>query len=144
MTKSPLVFVDDHCCFACGMQNPDGLRIEWKVEGLTMIGEYTPEKKYQGWKGILHGGIIATLLDEAMTRLAWITYQGALTAEMNVRFVAPAKIGELLIIRGEITHVRRKLVEMKATIYASETVIAYSTGKAIREAIPKITSSEDS
>jgi len=39
--------------------------------------EFIPDRKYQGWKAILHGGIIATLLDEAMTRLAWIACGGA-------------------------------------------------------------------
>src|SRR5579862_1773065 len=107
---------DNHRCFACGMENPDGLRLLWKVEGLTCTTQFTAEPKYQGWKGILHGGIIATLLDEAMTRLAWIVCGGALTAEMTVRFVQPAPIGKLLLIRGEITNERRKIVEMKATI----------------------------
>src|SRR6185503_19657222 len=101
---------DNQCCFACGMNNPDGLRIAWKVEGLIMTAQYVTEAKYQGWKGILHGGIIATLLDEAMTRLAGIVYGGALTAEMTVRFIAPAKIGQLLSIRGEILNESRKIV----------------------------------
>ena len=130
-----LELVDDHHCFACGMNNPDGLRIEWKVEGLTTTAEFTPERKYQGWKGILHGGIIATLLDEAMTRLAWVVCGGALTAEMTVRFVFPAQIGEILFIRGEIVKESRKIIEMKASIHAGHSggkLIAYSTGKAIK------------
>lgn len=132
MTK--LELVDDHRCFACGMENPDGLRLEWKVEGLATSTQFTPEAKYQGWKGILHGGIIATLLDEAMTRLAWITYGGALTAEITVRYVAPAPIGEVLIVRGEIVSDSRKLVEMKATVHSSVSgkLIAHSTGKAMK------------
>jgi uncharacterized protein (TIGR00369 family) len=128
-----LELVDDHYCFACGMKNPDGLRIQWKVEGLTTSAEFTPDRKYQGWKGILHGGIIATLLDEAMTRLAWVVCGGALTAEMTVRFVSPAKIGELLQVRGEIIGQSRKIVEMKASVqHASGGLIAHSTGKAIK------------
>ncbi len=124
--------VDDHGCFACGMQNPHGLRLEWKVEGHTTSTQYIPEQKYQGWQGILHGGIIATLLDEAMTRLAWIVCGGALTAEMTVRFIAPAKIGELLLVRGEIVSESRKIVEMKASIHSANTLIAHSSGKAIK------------
>ena len=142
-----LELVDDHRCFACGMDNPDGLRLEWKVEGLTTSTLYTPESKYQGWKGILHGGIIATLLDEAMTRLAWVIYGGAVTAEMTVRYVAPAEIGDLLIIRGEIVSDSRKLVEMKASIHSSATgkLIAHSTGKAMKmmRAVESISNNED-
>jgi len=67
-----------------------------------------------------------------MTRLAWVTCGGALTAEMNVRFVAPAVIGEMLFIRGEIVNERRRIIEMKASIHSSESLIAHSTGKAIK------------
>ncbi len=124
--------VDERSCFACGMDNPDGLRIEWTVEGKTTYAEFTPDAKYQGWKGILHGGILATLLDEAMTRLACIVFGPALTAEMTVRFVAPAKIGEKLSIRGEVVHESRKLIEMKASIHMGKALIAHSTGKVIK------------
>ena len=122
---------DDRCCFVCGMDNPDGLRLKWTDEGLTTTAQFTPDQKYQGWKGVLHGGIIATLLDEAMTRLVSVIFGNALTAEMTVRFVAPAMIGELLSIRGEITRDRGKIVEMKASIHSGELLIAYSTGKAV-------------
>ncbi|MES2199925.1 MAG: PaaI family thioesterase [Chlamydiota bacterium] len=126
---------DNHKCFACGLENLDGLRLEWHVEGNVMTTQFIPESKYQGWKGLVHGGILATLLDEAMTRLAWIVYGGAMTAEMTVRYVTPTRIGELLYIRGEIVKDSRRLVEMKATIHvegATSPVVAYATGKAIK------------
>lgn len=129
----PMKWEDDHSCFACGMDNSEGLRIHWKIDGLTTTAEFIPERKYQGWKGILHGGIIATLLDEAMTRLASVVYGGAVTAEMTVRFVAPAPIGERLLIRGEIVKESRKLIELKASLHnIAGKPIAYSTGKVIR------------
>ncbi|MBS0626607.1 MAG: PaaI family thioesterase [Verrucomicrobia bacterium] len=126
---------DNHQCFACGLENPHGLRLHWQVEGHTMTTEFIAEQKYQGWKGIVHGGILATLLDEAMTRLAWIVCGGALTAEMTVRYVAPAPIGELLYVRGEIVKDSKRLVEMKAFIHkgnAEGPVIAHAVGKAIK------------
>ncbi|MCC6127846.1 MAG: hypothetical protein IT584_01415 [Chlamydiae bacterium] len=64
------VYEDDRHCFACGMENLDGLRIVWHTEGLFTEAEFTADRKFQGWKGLLHGGIVATLLDDAMTRLA--------------------------------------------------------------------------
>lgn len=131
MTK--LVLENDHKCFACGLENPDGLRIEWKVEGLVTTAEFITVSKYQGWKGIAHGGIVATLLDEAMARLSWIVCGAALTAEMTVRYVAPALIGEKLYIRGEIVKDSRRMTEMKASIRdSSGKLIAHSTGKAIK------------
>ena len=91
--------IDDHHCFACGSENARGLLIDWKIDGRTTSGEFVPGKHFQGWKDIVHGGIIATLLDEAITRLAWVVCGGALTAEMTVRYLAPAKVGEKLCVR---------------------------------------------
>ncbi len=128
-----LILEDDHHCFVCGMENPHGLRIAWKIDGMAATAEFTPDRKYQGWKGILHGGIIATLLDEAMTRLAGVVCGNAVTAEMTVRYVAPARIGEKIIIRGEIVNHAKKMVEMKASLCdTSGKLIAHSTGKAIK------------
>ena len=126
---------DDHQCFVCGLENPHGLRLSWNVEGQTMTTVFTSEQKYQGWKGILHGGILTTLLDEAMTRLAVILYGGALTAEMTVRYVAPARIGEVFYVRGEVVKESSRLVEMKAFIHerdASGILVAHATGKVMR------------
>lgn len=129
MTK--LTLIDDNRCFACGMDNPAGLRITWTTSEKTATAQFAPDQKYQGWKGVVHGGIIATLLDEAMTRLVCLTYGNAVTAEMTVRYVAPAEVGKLLDIHGEITNERRKLIEMKASIHCAGKLIAYATGKAL-------------
>ena len=132
---SELILVDDHNCFACGSGNKEGLDVQWVIEGKTAHTFFVPPKKFQGWKGIVHGGIVATLLDEAMTRLAWIVCGGALTAEMTVRFLMPAKIGEKLFVFGEITRENRRLVEMRAALYKEKkggVLVARATGKAIK------------
>lgn len=129
------VLEDDHYCFACGAENKDGLCIDWKVEGRTTYAEFVPTKKFQGWKNIVHGGILSTLLDEAMTRLAWVVCGGALTAEMTVRFMKPALVGEKLFVMGEIVSENKKLVEMQAFVYKENKhgmLLAKSSGKAIK------------
>ena len=140
-----IILEDDHWCFACGMENKSGLCIDWKVEGKTTSAEFIPRKNHQGWKDVVHGGILATLLDEAMTRLAWIVCGGALTAEMTVRYITPARIGEKLFIFGELEKENRKIVEMKSCIYKeikpgagaknpkSGILIARAEGKAVKK-----------
>jgi len=67
-----------------------------------------------------------------MTRLAAISCGGAVTAEMTVRYVRPARIGEKLFIRGELVRRLRKLAEMKASLADAEgSLIAHATVKAI-------------
>ena len=127
--------VDDHFCFACGADNKEGLDLNWVVEDRACRTVFTPKRKFQGWKGLVHGGILATLLDEAMTRLAWIACGGTLTAEMTVRFLAPARTDEKIFVRGEIVSENRKLVEMRASLHRASPegpVIAHSTGKAVK------------
>lgn len=117
------------------MKNPDGFQLQWKIEDRISSALVTVPEKYQSWKGIVHGGILATLLDEAMNNLVCSLCKVALTAEMTVRYVAPAPTGQPLYIRGEITKESRKLVETKAVIYTpglSGTLIAHATGKMIK------------
>ena len=84
-------------------------------------------ERHSSWRNF------ATLLDEAITRLAWIVCGGALTAEMVVRYVIPSPIGEKLFIRGEILKDSRRLVEAKVLITdGSGRIIAHSTGKAVK------------
>ena len=64
----------------------------------TAKTEFTPTKFYQGWPGILHGGIIATILDEAMSYAVRFSGWDFLTAKMQVEFKRPVLIDERLII----------------------------------------------
>ena len=130
-----LELIDDHYCFACGADNPDGLGVDWVVEGRACHGVFTPKRKFQGWKGMVHGGILAALLDEAMTRLAWIACGGAMTAEMTVRFLQPALTQDKIFAAGEIISENRKIVGMRAFLHKntlSGALIARSTGKAFK------------
>jgi hypothetical protein len=53
-------------CFACGKDNPVGLKLKIVKDGDEARGEFTVSEFYQGWRGYVHGGIIFTILDEAM------------------------------------------------------------------------------
>lgn len=120
-------------CFVCGKQNPYGLQVNPEVRraGAEVYIECTPPKHMQGWKNILHGGIISTLLDEAITHIGIGTYDGpAVTAQLEVRFRNPAPTGVKLYVSAERIKVSRRLIEAKATVTLSDsTVIATGTGK---------------
>ena len=120
-------------CFVCGKQNPYGLQVnpEVKRAGAEVRIECTPPKHMQGWKDILHGGIISTLLDEAITHIGIGTYDGpAVTAQLEVRFRKPAPTGVKLYVSAERIKVSRRLIEAKATVTLSDsTIIATGTGK---------------
>jgi len=132
MTIWPKVPIDPSVgwdmCFACGEDNPIGLKLKVKWDGKTAKTEFIPNKYHQGWGGIVHGGILTTLLDEAMGYAA--LYQGlfCVTAKMQARLRRPASIDEPLIITGSVTNDTRKLLETKATITLKDgTTVAEAT-----------------
>ena len=96
---SDLELDDDRFCFACGVNNPDGLRVgfEYPEKGRCRA-ELVMPAKFQGWKGILHGGIISTLLDEAFAHACGGPQRGGdeavVTAEIRVKFIKPVRTGE--------------------------------------------------
>ena len=120
-------------CFVCGMKNPYGLQVNPEVidSGAAVHIECTPPEHMQGWANILHGGIISTLLDEAITHIGIGTYNGpAVTAQLEVRFRKPAPTGVKLYVSAERIKVSRRLIEAKAEIKLGDnTVIATGVGK---------------
>ena len=124
---------DDGYCFICGVKNPGGLRLTWTVNGRSTEATFLPQKSHQGWKDLVHGGLIAALLDEAMTRLAWKLEAGAVTAEMTVRYRKSARVGEALTIRGEITETRGRLMRGRATVSKEDgSLLAEAEGKILK------------
>ena len=128
----PQVSIDtdrsDSLCFGCGQNNPIGLKLSFKRDGKTARAEFTPDKLYQGWNGIVHGGIITCMLDEAMAHAAHLGGIESLTAKMTVQFKRPAPVEEPLIITGSITRNTRRLIETEAKVSLPDgTVVAEST-----------------
>lgn len=103
-------------CFACGQDNPIGLKLKFSWDGKTARAEFAPTKFYQGWHGILHGGILFTLLDEAMTYVAYFQGLNTVTAKSEVRFKQAVPINEPLFISATTTRKTRKLLGTKAVL----------------------------
>ena len=105
---------DNRCCFACGPDNPRGLRLQFRFEGEHYLTEFEVLPEYQGWAGLAHGGLLATVLDEVMARLLWEKQIPALAAKMALRYRSPARVGERLRVQGRITGQRGRLVFTQA------------------------------
>ena len=107
---------DLNMCFGCGKGNPIGLKLSFTWNGETARAEFTPERTHQGWAGLMHGGLVQALLDEAMSYAAHFSGFHCVTAEMQSRLKRPAAIGETLVLTSSITGKNRKLVRTTATI----------------------------
>jgi acyl-coenzyme A thioesterase PaaI-like protein len=122
--------LDEGLCFGCGRNNPIGLKLHFVKEGDGIRTEFQPDRFYQGWPGLLHGGILQTLLDEVMSNVAYATGQTCLTASMTVRLRQPVPITETLVVTGRITRQRKKLIETEGRVCLKDgTVVAEANAK---------------
>ncbi|MBI5739731.1 MAG: PaaI family thioesterase [Nitrospirae bacterium] len=125
--------IDDGYCFACGPGNPAGLKLNFVFDGRTMRAEFVPRREHQGFLNIVHGGIISTLLDEAMGKLSIETGTPAVTARLDVRLRKVLRPGQKIVVEAEIVKGSRKLMEAYAKIVTEEgEIIADAFGKLMK------------
>jgi acyl-coenzyme A thioesterase PaaI-like protein len=129
-----------NCCVVCGHENPYGLRIEYVREPDGAVSaEWLPTVNWEGFEGIVHGGIIGTVLDEAMSKSVAGMNCEALTGELRVRFRRHVGAGESLRIRGWVVEKVKRLVKTEATLTAadgSERAHAWASFLALPRQIP--------
>lgn len=126
---------DDGYCFACGPLNSSGLRLRFRYEDGKAFSEFIPEKMHQGFKDIVHGGIITAVLDEAMVKAVLAGGTEAVTAEILVRFKTPLYTGERSFIEAEISDIDNRLIQTSARITKGDGVIvAEAKAKLLRNA----------
>lgn len=120
----------DHHCFACGGSNPIGMRLRIEVgDGLARTS-WVAGEHFVGWSDKLHGGIIATLLDEVMAWAPASFDSWAVTAEMSIRFRSPATPGERLTATGRVVERRRRIYEVRGEVIADDgRVVAEGSGR---------------
>ncbi len=132
MSGKDMLWQDDNWCFACGDDNPRGLHMDFRRDGEWYVCDFKPERFHQGWMGIVHGGILSTLLDETMNDILSRDGRPVATAELTMRFKRPAKTGIPLRIRARVTRERPPLYEAEGDITDAEgRVVATGSAKMI-------------
>jgi uncharacterized protein (TIGR00369 family) len=96
-------------CFGCGAENPQGLKLDFEVKEddgvITATSLLTLTRVHEGPPGHIHGGIIATLLDEAMSKLNRPLGLLAVTRHMEVEYLRPVPLGVAITVTGR--HLKR-------------------------------------
>jgi acyl-coenzyme A thioesterase PaaI-like protein len=128
-------------CLVCGRENPQGLHLHLYVDRETGVVrcEFTPLAVHIGFEGVVHGGILATVLDEAMVWAAtWSGKRFCVCGELNVRFKALAKIGEPVVVEAKIASERPRLVQTAGVIRdAGGNVLVTATAKYVPLSVEK-------
>jgi uncharacterized protein (TIGR00369 family) len=118
----------DGRCFGCGVENADGLQMRFTpVAGGESACDYAVPARYQSWEGIVHGGMVALMLDEAVGWAAWHAGHPGVTGRLEVRYREPLRVGEQIRVVGRVDRIRRTLVYASAVIEGAGRVIAEAT-----------------
>ncbi len=119
-------------CIVCGRDNPHGLRLTSyvNVDDDTVQTQFTPMKSHIGFQGIIHGGVLATVLDEIMVWAAtWRGKRFCLAGEMTTRFRRPVGVGDETIAIARIVSMRGRLVTAESEIRRGDQIVVEATGK---------------
>lgn len=120
-------------CFGCGDLNPAGLKLEFRFEGKKAVADFLPQKRHQGYPGLMHGGVTSAALDEAM---GWAMYKlgvWAVTGKMEVKFRQPLPLHQRATVSGEVIRNRGRWLEVRGEIRSEEgRLLAESYGLFMR------------
>ena len=120
----------DHHCFACGGTNPIGMRLKIEIGHGVARTKWVASEDFVGWSDKIHGGIIATLLDEVMAWAPSSDDAWAVTAEMTIRYRSPATPGEELGAIGRVVGQRRRIYDVRGEVRGADgRVIAEGSGR---------------
>lgn len=121
-------------CFVCGKRNADGLHLDIirDDEKRCARAEISVPDKFCGWEGIIHGGIISTLLDEIMAYAAFTHDQKGVTGEINVRFRKPMPSNKTVKVEGFVESEKGRILYTTGRITLGEILIAEATAKMVK------------
>jgi uncharacterized protein (TIGR00369 family) len=109
------VTFDGHC-FGCGPLNAEGLRLTFVPGPSGSVAEFEVPGRFQSWAGMVHGGMVALMLDEAVGWAAWHAGHPGVTGRLQVSYRRPLKLGEPVRVVGKVENIRRTLVYASAVI----------------------------
>jgi len=115
----------DRNCFVCGPDNPVGLKVTPEADGRgNAVIRLEVPATCQGWQGIVHGGILSTLFDEAAIYACMGRSGGAVTAEMTMRYLKPVPVERPIEVRARVVKERRRKLSVEGEILLDGAVHA--------------------
>lgn len=116
--------MSDAYCFACGEENPIGLRLKFDFDGEKIFTKKILPREFQGYEGTAHGGILSTMLDETMCKFIDAKYhERAVTGRLEVRYKFPTPVEQELKISAWEETQRKNIISMRATVETADGVV---------------------
>jgi uncharacterized protein (TIGR00369 family) len=117
--KNPFKGREGYHCFGCSPDHLSGLQLTFVEDGDEIISVWEPKSRFEGYHGVLHGGIQATLMDEIASWVVYVKLKVAgLTSSLNVRYHKPVLMnGGEITVRAKVEGMRRNLADIHVGIY---------------------------
>ena len=120
-------------CFVCGQRNPFGLHLVFRLEGDSVVADFQPREEHQGFPGVIHGGIVAAVLDEALGRTSLLgnNQEWTMTGRLEVRYRRYVPYGPLLRVRARLGTERRRMMQATGVLTLADdenTMLAEAQG----------------
>ena len=117
---------DATMCFACGPDNPIGLKINFSLNDGIVTAEFTANENHVGYENTVHGGIVYSALDDVMANVLYLQNIKAHTAKCEIRYRQALEVGKQVLLKGWIENERRRLVVLKGEmrLASNDSVIA--------------------
>lgn len=125
---------DDAHCFVCGNLNEHGLQAKFDVDVEQQSSQcrIVLPGGFQGWKDVVHGGILATLLDEACIYACRSVTPNSVTAELTVRYKKPVTVGDELVVSARIVEQKKRIFQLAASIEVAGVVHAEAEARVFK------------
>jgi len=117
-------------CLLCGSEHPQGFGLFFSTYADGHVeAVFFCESRYQGYTGYLHGGIISSLLDSAMTNCLFAQGHAAMTGELKVRFLKPVVVNRNALVSARLVKSYSMLFNMEAELRQNKELMARAKGK---------------
>ena len=114
-------------CFVCGQRNPYGLHLVFRLDRETIVADFQPREEHQGFPGVIHGGIVAAILDEALGRTSLLgnSQEWTMTGRLEIRYRRYVPYGPLLRVRATLAEERKRMLQASGvlTLAGNESVV---------------------
>ncbi|MBN2363029.1 PaaI family thioesterase [candidate division WOR-3 bacterium] len=115
--KNPFLLLDNYCCFACSPHNPHGLQLQFYEEEGEVFALFDAKQRFEGFPGMLHGGIAGTILDEVMFWASFVKMQiMTVTMSMELKYKLPVSLDREYKARGKVVGIKRRSVICESSI----------------------------
>ena len=118
-------------CFVCGPGNPIGLNVRFRLDGDVCRAEFTPGGEHVGYDGVIHGGILFSLLDDVMANWVFLRGERCYTARADVRYRQPLQAGTPVRLEGRQASRRGRLAMLSGKVIRQDddSVVAEASGR---------------